>query len=171
MSKKTPFILLKRFLIWGKETLKGTKIKLLPQSLFYRFILIILLPLIFLQTVMFFFFYDRHWQTVSRRLSTDVAGEIQIISDFITENATQDEIESFIKTAQNALSLKIDFKENDTILFQNINKTDASVGHLSYELANLDYPVYMSEVENKQLNVLVQLPRGVLTVSIPQKRF
>lgn len=171
MSKKTPFILLKRFLIWGKETLKGTKIKLLPQSLFYRFILIILLPLIFLQTVMFFFFYDRHWQTVSRRLATDVAGEIQIISDFITENATQDEIGSFIKTAQNALSLKIDFKENDTILFQNINKTDASVGHLSYELANLDYPVYMSEVENKQLNVLVQLPRGVLTVSIPQKRF
>ena len=171
MIKKTPFILLKRFLIWCRDTLKGTKIKLLPQSLFYRFILIILMPLIFLQTAMFFFFYDRHWQTVSRRLATDVASEIQMISDFISMQDSMFEVHSFIKTAQNALFLKMDFKEHQLIPFQSLNKTDASVGHLSYELNALDYPVYMSEVENKQLSVMVQLPRGVLSVLIPQKRF
>lgn len=171
MSKKTPFILLKRFFLWGKETLIGTKIKLLPQSLFYRFILIILLPLIFLQTAMFFFFYDRHWQTVSRRLATDVAGEIQIISDFISTGHSKEEIDSFIKTAQNALSLKIYYEEGKMIPFQNLNKKDAFIGHLTEELDALDYPVYMNEIAQKQLRLLLQLPQGMLTVLIPQKRF
>ncbi|MBO7244044.1 MAG: two-component sensor histidine kinase [Alphaproteobacteria bacterium] len=171
MSKKTPFILLKRFLIWCRETLKGTKIKLLPQSLFYRFILIILLPLIFLQTVMFFFFYDRHWQTVSRRLATDVAGEIQVIADFVSANSSEQETGAFIKIAQNAFGLKINYAENQMIPSQSVNTKNSSVDHLSYELKALNYPVYMGEVFQKQLNVLVQLPSGVLTVSIPQKRF
>ena len=78
MIKKTPFILLKRFLIWLTQAFDGVRIRVLPQSLFYRFILIILLPLIFLQTVMFIFFYDRHWQTVSRRLAADVTSETTI---------------------------------------------------------------------------------------------
>ena len=171
MSKKTPFILLKRFLIWLKDALVGTKIKILPQSLFYRFILIILLPLIFLQTAMFFFFYDRHWQTVSRRLAADVAEEIQIVSDFISNNRSDEEISSFLKTAQKALSLKIYFEKEVLIPGQNLKVKNQSALHLVNELKNLNYPIYMSDIENKQLEVFVQLPQGVLTTIIPQKRF
>ena len=103
MIKKTPFILLKRFLIWLTQAFDGVRIRVLPQSLFYRFILIILLPLIFLQTVMFIFFYDRHWQTVSRRLAADVAGELTLISDIISSGIDENNINKFLAKSSHNL--------------------------------------------------------------------
>ena len=171
MSKKTPFIILKRFLIWLMQTFDGVRIRILPQSLFYRFILIILLPLIFLQTVMFIFFYDRHWQTVSRRLAADVAGELTLISDHISAGIDDEIIQKLLEKASYTLSLKLNFKKQELILNQRLNYDDASVIHLTKELADINYPVYMSPIVNKKILVSIQLPSGVLNAIIPQKRF
>ena len=50
--------------------------RLLPRTLFGRSLLIIVTPLILVQVIATWIFYDRVWDTVSRRLSTAVAGEI-----------------------------------------------------------------------------------------------
>jgi two-component system osmolarity sensor histidine kinase EnvZ len=50
--------------------------RFLPRSLYGRSLLIIISPLILLQIVSTWIFYDRHWETVTRRLATAVAGEI-----------------------------------------------------------------------------------------------
>ena len=50
--------------------------RMLPQSLFGRSVLIIVLPLILLQVVSTWIFYERHWDTVTKRMSWSVAGEI-----------------------------------------------------------------------------------------------
>ena len=171
MSKKTPFVILKRFLIWFMQAFDGMRIRILPQSLFYRFILIILLPLIFLQTVMFIFFYDRHWQTVSRRLAADVAGELTLLADYISSGIDERNINMLISKASHDLSLKLTFKKQELILNQRLNYEDSSVQHLTNELANMNYPVHMSSITNKRLLVSIQLPTGVLTAIIPQKRF
>ena len=42
--------------------------RLLPRSLLGRSVLIIVMPLILVQLVATWVFYDRHWDTVSRRL-------------------------------------------------------------------------------------------------------
>lgn len=171
MSKKTPFVILKRFLIWFMQAFDGMRIRILPQSLFYRFILIILLPLIFLQTVMFIFFYDRHWQTVSRRLAADVAGELTLLADYISSGIDERNINMLISKASHDLSLKLTFKKQELILNQRLNYEDSSVQHLTNELANMNYPIHMSSITNKRLLVSIQLPTGVLTAIIPQKRF
>lgn len=171
MNKKTPFIMLKRFSIWLKEILSKKQIRILPKSLFYRFILIILLPLIFLQTVMFVFFYDRHWQTVSKRLAADVSGELETISDFITQNHSNENIPFLLSKARQNLSLQIDFAENQFILAPHLNYEDPTAIHLTNELAKIDYPVKMERVKNKKLIVSIQLPTGILRAAIPQKRF
>lgn len=171
MSKKTPFIIFKRFLIWLKEALFSVRFRLLPQSLFYRFILIILLPLIFLQTVMFIFFYDRHWQTVSRRLAIDISGELSLIADYISTETDENRIQTLLKKASHNLSIKLSFHKQELILNQRLNYDDASVIHLTNQLADINYPVHMSPVKNKRLLVSIQLPTGVLTATIPQKRF
>ena len=171
MIKKTPFILLKRFLIWLTQAFDGVRIRVLPQSLFYRFILIILLPLIFLQTVMFIFFYDRHWQTVSRRLAADVAGELTLISDIISSGIDENNINKFLAKSSHNLSLNLTFKKQELILNQRLNYEDSSVIHLTNELADINYPVYMSPITNKKILVSIQLPSGVLNAIIPQKRF
>ncbi len=48
----------------------------LPHSLFGRAITILIVPLVVVQLVAGYVFYDRVWETVTRRLSNAVAGEI-----------------------------------------------------------------------------------------------
>ncbi|MBM3626301.1 MAG: two-component sensor histidine kinase, partial [Alphaproteobacteria bacterium] len=54
---------------------------LLPRSLFGRAVFIIVLPLVLVQAVAIFVFYDRVWETVTRRLTQAVAGEISLTID------------------------------------------------------------------------------------------
>jgi two-component system, OmpR family, osmolarity sensor histidine kinase EnvZ len=52
---------------------------LMPRSLYARTLIIIVAPLILVQIVAGFVFYERVWQTVSRRLSNAVAGEMATV--------------------------------------------------------------------------------------------
>jgi two-component system, OmpR family, osmolarity sensor histidine kinase EnvZ len=48
----------------------------LPKSLFGRVLLILVLPMVFIQLVMAFIFYDRHWDNISRHMSNSLAGDM-----------------------------------------------------------------------------------------------
>ncbi|MBQ9090394.1 MAG: HAMP domain-containing histidine kinase [Alphaproteobacteria bacterium] len=161
----------KRSFSWLHHLLKLIKLKVMPQGLLYRFILIILLPLILLQTILFIFFYDRHWGTVSRRLALDVVGEIQTVADYIaTQNPSTDNIESFLLQVEDNLGLEMLFQPNTYLYNQKISHQGATV-HLSHALMALKYPVDMSELHNQFQRISVQLPKGVLTTIVPKKRF
>ncbi|MGQ7792696.1 ATP-binding protein [Faunimonas sp. B44] len=58
----------------------------LPKGLFARSILIVVMPIVILQSVVAYIFMERHWQTVTRRLSAavtrDIAAIIQVIEDY-----------------------------------------------------------------------------------------
>lgn len=51
----------------------------LPKSLFGRSLLIITMPLILLQVVLAVIFFDRHWDSVTRRMVQGVGGDIQML--------------------------------------------------------------------------------------------
>src|SRR6266478_5605464 len=53
--------------------------RLLPQTMFGRSLLLIVMPLVLVQIIAIWVFYARHWETVSRRLSSDVAGDIGMV--------------------------------------------------------------------------------------------
>ncbi len=55
----------------------------LPKGLYARSILIVVLPILILQAVVAYVFMERHWQTVTRRLSSAVVGDIAAIIDVI----------------------------------------------------------------------------------------
>ena len=55
--------------------------RILPKHLLARFVLIILVPLVTLQALIGIYFYNKHWDTISRRLADDVVGEIKMIAD------------------------------------------------------------------------------------------
>ncbi len=56
----------------------------LPRSLFGRSLLIIVTPLVLLQIISTWIFYDRHWETVARRLAGGVAGDIAMTVETMT---------------------------------------------------------------------------------------
>jgi len=47
----------------------------LPKTLFGRMLSIILVPMIFVQVITVFIFYERHWDTVTRHMAQNLAGE------------------------------------------------------------------------------------------------
>src|SRR4051794_32169770 len=81
--------------------------RLLPQTMFGRSLLLIVLPLVLVQFVAIAVFYGRHWETVSRRLAIDVAGDIGLVIEAM--KFTDNDIE-LTRLLENASSLTyIDF--------------------------------------------------------------
>lgn len=150
---------------------KQIKFHLMPRSLFYRFVLIILLPLIVLQAILFVFFYDRHWDSVSRRLALDISGEIQTFADYIAyHDPTPDELNVMLEGVKKHLGLSISFTRGAQLEQQNFLH-DGTAFHLASAVLALKYPVDMRELSNRYQQISIQLPSGVLTTVVPRKRF
>lgn len=56
-----------------------------PRSLFWRSLLIVVIPLLIMQLVLTYVFYNRHWDTVTLWLSLGVAGEVSLLAEMIEE--------------------------------------------------------------------------------------
>jgi hypothetical protein len=59
--------------------------RMLPRTLFGRALMIIIMPLILLQLVSAWIFYDRHWDTITWRLTSSVAGDIAHVIEQIRD--------------------------------------------------------------------------------------
>ncbi|HVY12946.1 MAG TPA: ATP-binding protein, partial [Alphaproteobacteria bacterium] len=119
-------------------------------------------------------FYDRHWQTVTNRLTYALAGEVGAI----TARMEEGDPEQVLKTAHDILQENLDF---------NINYHPGK--NLSTYLARGDYSTALARLLRRALNekvkkpyaldlrhahewiaVHVQLPNGVLSVLFPERR-
>jgi len=84
----------------------------LPTGLYTRSLLIVILPMLLLQSVVAAVFMERHWRMVTERLSEgtvrDIAGIIEVIRNY-PQDANYDEI---TRIANDALNLTIAVEEN-----------------------------------------------------------
>lgn len=53
----------------------------LPKTLFGRMLSIILIPMILVQVITVFIFYERHWDTVTRHMAEQLAADISLLAD------------------------------------------------------------------------------------------
>lgn len=77
--------------------------RVLPRSLFGRAVLIIVTPLVLLQIVSTWIFYDRHYDMVTKRLSQAVAGEVAVIVEMINRPAAEWPLERIYFLAKHRL--------------------------------------------------------------------
>ena len=81
----------------------------MPAGLYPRSLLIIIMPMVILQSVVAFVFMERHWNTVTRRLSAAVTQDISALID-IYKSYPQDAGNTQIRRiAQQRLGLVVDF--------------------------------------------------------------
>ena len=52
--------------------------RMLPRTMFGRSLLIVIMPLVLLQAIATWIFYDRHWTAISWRLSSGVASDVAL---------------------------------------------------------------------------------------------
>ncbi|MBN9033590.1 MAG: HAMP domain-containing protein [Rhizobiales bacterium] len=79
----------------------------LPTGLYARSVLIIILPMVLLQTVVAFVFMERHWQMVTERLSTAVTRDIAAVIDLIGVYPGEKDVGEIIRIARERLNLTI----------------------------------------------------------------
>jgi two-component system osmolarity sensor histidine kinase EnvZ len=81
----------------------------LPKGLYARALLIIIAPMVILQSVVAFVFMERHWNTVTQRLSTAVVQDVAALMD-IYKSYPQDRDRTQIRRiARDRLGLVVDF--------------------------------------------------------------
>ena len=81
----------------------------MPKGLYARALLIIILPMVILQSVIAFVFMERHWNVVTQRLSAGVVQDISALID-IYRGYPQDADQTQIRRiAQERLGLVVDF--------------------------------------------------------------
>jgi two-component system, OmpR family, osmolarity sensor histidine kinase EnvZ len=88
-----------------KRIFKG----LLPKGLYARALFIIIAPMVILQIIVTFVFMERHWNTVTRRLSAAVVQDIAAVID-LRKGFPQDRDHAELRhIAQERLGLVVDF--------------------------------------------------------------
>lgn len=75
----------------------------LPRRLFPRSLLIIVVPMIVLQSVVAFVFLDRHWENMTRRLSVATATEIAAIAALLEMASSEETRERILGVANRRL--------------------------------------------------------------------
>ena len=140
----------------------------MPKRLYARTLIIIIAPMVLLQSVIAFNFMERHWQTVTQRLSQAVTRDIAAVIDMIETYPPGDNYANVIRIAQDRLSLKIDllppsplpapgpkpfFSILDQILSEEITK-------------QINRPFWLDTVGNSNIvEIRIQLDDKVLRVS------
>ena len=79
----------------------------MPKGLYARALIIIIAPIVILQSVVAFVFMERHWQTVTRRLSAATVRDIAAIVDLIETYPADPTYGEIIRIAQDRLGLII----------------------------------------------------------------
>ncbi|MBX3553222.1 MAG: HAMP domain-containing protein [Pseudolabrys sp.] len=82
---------------------------LMPKGLYARALLIIIVPMVILQSVVAFVFMERHWNTVTRRLSQAVVQDIATLIDVYRTYPQDKDRTQLRKIAQQRLGLVVDF--------------------------------------------------------------
>ncbi len=90
---------------WFTRWLKS----MMPTGLYGRALLIIIAPMVVLQSVVAFVFMERHWNTVTRRLSAAVTQDIAALIDIYASYPQDVERITIRRIAAQRLGLSVDF--------------------------------------------------------------
>ena len=92
------------------NTLRYLKLKLLPKTLFFRTMLLIFIPLIVVQVVSIFVFFDSNWWRVGRSLSNNLVSNMDFTMELIDRHPKQ--IDEIRKLAEQNFDLKVSYYGN-----------------------------------------------------------
>ncbi|GJD77447.1 ATP-binding protein [Methylobacterium gregans] len=81
---------------------------ILPKGLYARSLIIIIAPVVLLQSVIAYTFMERHWQLVTKRLSSAVTSDVAALIDIYESYPQDKDAETLARIAGERLSLDLD---------------------------------------------------------------
>jgi len=87
----------------------------LPKGLYARSLIIIIAPVVLLQSVIAYTFMERHWQLVTRRLSAAVTADVAALIDVYESYPQDKDAETLTRIAGTRLNLDLDILKGATL--------------------------------------------------------
>lgn len=148
--------------------------RFLPRTLFGRSVLIIVTPLVVLQAIALQMFYGTHWEVVSRRLAHAVAGDVALAVSTLERFPTEADREWLTLQFLGRTDLAIRFAPGETLPASPPDvlegPTEAELRTALAERLGLPFRIDWSSRTDREVQIQVQLPDGVLHVEAPAKR-
>ncbi len=150
---------------------KGIK-RILPRSLFGRTLLIIVTPTLLALCVATFVFFDRHWYTVTHRMTNAVAGEVAMIVDLMRHSPTSEARAEVVQLADKKLDLYVSYAPGEHIKARRSRTPSPLRDMLKDALSDrLAYPFAIDMRHAPQtIAIRVEAPEGVYTIVLPERR-
>jgi two-component system, OmpR family, osmolarity sensor histidine kinase EnvZ len=151
---------------------RGLVKRLLPQSMFGRSLLLIVMPLLLLEIISTWIFYERHWEAVSYRLSSDVAGDIAMVIDALPAAQTPAERQALFNRTADAVELTFALRRDAALPAAGPRGTSILETRLRHAMIHrVRRPFTIDDrTSPHRVQVAVQLPVGVLSVDVPLSR-
>ena len=146
--------------------------QIVPRSLLGRSLLIIVTPLIVLQVVSAWAFYERHWDNVTKRLANSVAGDISAVIALREQVGPAHEAE-LLRTAGEAMDLTLSIEPGQRLAAAPPPASDRLIDRMLARALNerVGRPYLMDTISfTNQVEVKIQLEDGVLHAVVPLNR-
>ncbi|MCO5065144.1 MAG: ATP-binding protein [Rhizobiaceae bacterium] len=145
----------------------------LPKRLYARSLLIVVMPMILLQSVVAYVYMDRYWRAVTERLSAATARELATVVDLVQEAPPGSDYKDIISIASSRLEFNVYVlppeplpEQSGAPFFDVLNDT------LHDEIASrVQLPFWIDTVGNSRtVEMRVAFPDKVLQVFAPRKQ-
>jgi two-component system osmolarity sensor histidine kinase EnvZ len=152
--------------------------RVVPRSLFSRSLLIVIMPLLILQAVLAYIFYERHWDSVTRWLASGFAGEVGLVVELLQEAPSPEAKTRVLDQARDHLDFAVSLEPSGVLPREARRSGLLSPSALDRRLAAtfadaLDRPFAIDTrpiAQPRRIAVYVQLKDGLLRVLAPRKR-
>jgi two-component system osmolarity sensor histidine kinase EnvZ len=141
--------------------------RILPQSLFGRSLIILVTPLILVQLVLGYIFFDRHTETILKLLSDTIAGDITLVLDCIERG---DNFKRVKELAKRDLNLDLSLESNRLLEKTGIHKQTWLYSFLGTALNQKLKVPYFARMDNDYIYIALKTNKGRLNVTLSRKR-
>ncbi|WP_430395403.1 ATP-binding protein [Ferrovibrio sp.] len=148
--------------------------RILPRSLFGRWLLMLVIPVLALQGIVTYAFYERHWDTVSRRLALGLAGDIGMMIEIYERTKGTPQFDEYVSLAYVRMQIEVRVlpgaklptdlppPRNWSILDRMLNQALSEI---------IDEPFAIdTQRSDDNIAVLVELPEGLMVTLARAKR-
>ncbi|RZI46851.1 ATP-binding protein [Candidatus Finniella inopinata] len=141
--------------------------RFLPKSLFGRTLIILVTPLICMQVVLGYIFFDRHTETILRLLSDTIAGDIALVVHWVERD---DDFKRIHALAQQNLSLHLVLEPNGKMPKTGLHRNSWLYQFLGEALDQKLQSPYYVRMDNNFIYISVLNSKGLLKVTLSRKR-
>lgn len=144
----------------------------MPRSLYARAVLILLLPVVFLQLVVTVLFLTRHFEDVTQQMTTAVARELRFVLDVVDTAPDRGSISSHVVDEASQLAITVDAVDPVEVPATHLRDFSDFSGRVIVSMLP-DVVTQVSQIdltENRRVHVYADTRHGPVRISFDRRR-